>query len=125
MSEKKKQYKRLLQSMRKRKIQLMKRITPAEREMMNILKYLNVYYKFQKPFFHRGTLYIVDFFLPQQKMVIEVDGSQHNYRKQRYYDERRTEFLETKRGVKVIRFTNSEILRNPNYVIEQLESLLQ
>jgi very-short-patch-repair endonuclease len=103
----------------------MKRITPAEREMMNILKYLNVYYKFQKPFFHRGTLYIVDFFLPQQKMVIEVDGSQHNYRKQRYYDEMRTEFLETKRGVKVIRFTNSEILRNPNYVIEQLESLLQ
>lgn len=102
----------------------MKRTTPAEREVKRMLKYLRIYYKPQKAFFHKGTLYVVDFFLPNKKIVIEVDGIQHSIdQRQVEYDKRRTEFLESKRGVKVIRFTNSEVLETPDVVFDKLESI--
>jgi very-short-patch-repair endonuclease len=118
------EYKRQLSFLRNRRIQLMKRTTPAEREVKRMLKYLRIYYKPQKAFFHKGTLYVVDFFLPNKKIVIEVDGIQHSIdQRQVEYDKRRTEFLESKRGVKVIRFTNSEVLETPDVVFDKLESI--
>jgi len=126
MNSKHREFKRQLSFIRNRRIQLMKRTTPAEREMRRMLKYLGISYKSQKAFFHRGTLFIADFFLPDKKIVIEVDGIQHSTnQKQVEYDKRRTEFLESKRGVKVVRFTNSEVLETPDLVFDQLESIVK
>jgi len=50
--------------------------------------------------------FIVDFCSPAQKLIIELDGSQHL--DQAGYDAKRTRFLESK-GYRVLRFWNYEI----------------
>lgn len=52
--------------------------------------------------------YVVDFYCPKKKIVIEVDGSQHYHEKGLNYDKDRTEFLEKVRKLKVLRFNNIE-----------------
>lgn len=52
--------------------------------------------------------YIADFYSAKAKLVIEIDGSQHNTLEAREYDSRRTEYLE-QFGIRVIRYTNQEI----------------
>ena len=67
-----------------------------------------------QPRFHRQKIignYIVDFYCPKLKIVIEIDGIQHYEEDNAKYDFRRTEFLENL-GLTVIRFDNSEIKRD-------------
>jgi len=52
--------------------------------------------------------YIVDFYCPSKKLVIEIDGSQHFTEKKIDYDRLRTAYLEST-GLRVLRFTNTEI----------------
>ena len=53
--------------------------------------------------------YIVDFYCAKAGLVIEIDGSQHYSDMGEEYDKKRTEELE-KLSVKVIRFTNPQII---------------
>ena len=55
--------------------------------------------------------YIVDFACRSKKIVIEIDGGQHNEENNIEYDKTRTEYLNSK-GYKVIRFWNNEIDQN-------------
>ncbi|CAM5632837.1 endonuclease domain-containing protein [Rhodanobacter lindaniclasticus] len=56
--------------------------------------------------------YIVDFHCESRKLVVELDGSQHNEE----VDRERTRFLEAQ-GLKVLRYWDSEVL-------QQLEAVL-
>ena len=58
--------------------------------------------------------YILDFFCMESKLVIELDGGQHD--KQTTYDDARTEFLRTQ-GYRVLRFWNNELLENEQGVL--------
>ncbi len=53
--------------------------------------------------------YIVDFCAPRQKLIIELDGSQHLEQKE--YDSERTKYLEAK-GCRVLRFWNNDVMNN-------------
>lgn len=53
--------------------------------------------------------YIVDFYCPEKKLIIELDGSQHLLKKE--YDAARSEFLET-HGLTVLRFWDNDVLNN-------------
>ena len=55
--------------------------------------------------------YIVDFCCEEKKIVIEIDGGQHNEPKNIEYDKKRTEIINSE-GYKVIRFWNNEINEN-------------
>ena len=55
--------------------------------------------------------YIVDFYCPSAKLVIEIDGSQHYEEKGLIYDKIRTETL-NQNGLTVLRFTNGQINRH-------------
>ena len=55
--------------------------------------------------------YIVDFVCRSEKIIIEIDGGQHNEPEAIEYDKKRTEFLESK-GYRVIRFWNNDIDKN-------------
>jgi very-short-patch-repair endonuclease len=70
-------------------------------------------------FRHQASIgnYIVDFACLTIKLVIEVDGGQHNIDKAR--DERRTRWLEGQ-GYKVMRFWNNEVLQNLDGVLETI-----
>lgn len=58
--------------------------------------------------------YIVDFYFPEHKLIVELDGSVHLARKEK--DAERTGHLEAA-GYKVIRFANVVIYKNINKAI--------
>jgi very-short-patch-repair endonuclease len=61
--------------------------------------------------------YIVDFYAPQLKLVVEIDGDTHDEQKE--YDARRDNFLKNK-GYEVLRFTNEAIHQDLEGVLEIL-----
>jgi len=63
--------------------------------------------------------FIVDFYCPAETLVIELDGEQHYTSEGIIYDARRTGYLNLK-GVRVIRFENSEILYGLELVLEKI-----
>ena len=72
---------------------------------------------------HPIGIYIVDFYCHKLKLVIEVDGSIHNLEAVKKEDEERQKQLETD-GLKVVRFTNEEILKNEEIVIQKINLLI-
>ncbi|MDX1920256.1 MAG: endonuclease domain-containing protein [Candidatus Caenarcaniphilales bacterium] len=55
--------------------------------------------------------FIVDFYVPKIKLVIEIDGETHFEDNAIEYDRQRTAILEGY-GLKVLRFTNKEVYEN-------------
>lgn len=68
--------------------------------------------------------YIVDFYSAQLKLVIEIDGPSHFTDEGIEYDKARTNYLQSL-GLKVIRFTNDDIYRRVNSVIEQISKEIE
>ena len=64
--------------------------------------------------------YIVDFICFEARLIIEVDGGQHNGALGRARDERRSKWLQGK-GVTVLRFWNNDVLGNIEGVWEEIE----
>ena len=88
--------------------ELRKRSTPEEKHLW--YDFLSKY----KPRFQRQKSidnFIADFYCHEAKLVIEIDGSQHFTKEGKRQDLFRTEILEGY-DLKVIRFTNSQILTN-------------
>jgi very-short-patch-repair endonuclease len=63
--------------------------------------------------------YIVDFFCPAKKLVVEVDGSQHLTDEGITADEARTRWL-TAEGYVVLRFYNVEVIENIEGVLARI-----
>jgi len=61
--------------------------------------------------------FIVDFVCFENKVILEVDGSQHLEREK--MDAERTNFLE-RSGFHVLRFTNDEVKNELNAVVEKI-----
>ncbi len=98
--------------------QLRENMTDAERHLwakirMKQLKGYQFYR--QKPI---GD-YIVDFFCPKTKLIIEVDGSQHFSGEKIEYDRIRDEYLSS-RSLRVLRFTNTDVLTHIEGVVESI-----
>ena len=68
--------------------------------------------------------YIADFYCPEAKLIIELDGSQHFEEKEIEYDEKRTAFLE-KYGLKIIRIPNNMINEQFNEVCEYIDNYIK
>jgi very-short-patch-repair endonuclease len=68
--------------------------------------------------------YIVDFYCPEKKLVIELDGDVHFLPTGSDYDYERSKFLE-KQGITVIRFENDEVKENLDGVLEAIQSYLK
>ncbi len=67
--------------------------------------------------------YIADFFCPQAKLIIELDGAPHTDEERTYRDADRTRWLETN-GCRVIRFWNIDIFQRPTEVTEAIYQAL-
>jgi very-short-patch-repair endonuclease len=93
--------------------------TPAERVLWSKLrnKQLNgVKFRRQQPLGH----YIVDFVSFDKKLIIEIDGGQHNEEEILSQDEVRTAWLKSQ-GFRVIRFWNNEVLENLEGVLLNIQ----
>jgi very-short-patch-repair endonuclease len=67
--------------------------------------------------------YIVDFYCPEQSLVIEVDGDSHVDADQVVKDRQREQYLQSL-GLRVIRYINDDILKNLDGVLEDLAERL-
>ena len=63
--------------------------------------------------------YIADFACPTQRLIVELDGSQHARAGAAHYDLQRTQRLEAD-GWTILRFWNDEVLRDIDNVCEHL-----
>ena len=83
--------------------------------------------RFAKSLRHNQTeteyTYVVDFVNMENKLIIELDGGQHNDLESKNYDNKRTKFLENS-GFKVIRFWDDEVFTNLVGVLETILSNL-
>ena len=64
--------------------------------------------------------FIADFVCLERNLVIEIDGGYHQLPEQQTSDEERSEWLNSQ-GLKVMRFTNDEILNNIEQVINRIK----
>jgi len=94
-------------------------MTPQERKLWYFLKFLQPRFLRQRPIVY----YIADFYCPQLKLIIEVDGQQHGTSDNRAGDAERTKVLNDF-GVSVIRFTNAEIDNNFTAVTHAIKTHL-
>ena len=67
--------------------------------------------------------YIVDFYCPEQSLVIEVDGDSHADADQVVKDKQRETYLQSL-GLRVIRYINDDIVKNLDGVLEDLAARL-
>jgi very-short-patch-repair endonuclease len=68
--------------------------------------------------------YIVDFINFDSRLVVEIDGGQHNEEEMRHKDEDRTMWLR-ERGYQVLRFWDNEVLKNVDSVLEKMLAALK
>jgi len=71
---------------------------------------------------NRTIYFIADFYCAEKKLVIEVDGSIHEKKKQ--YDEYRSYIL-SELGINIIRFNNKQILGDIENVLKELEGIVE
>ncbi|MBW9086352.1 endonuclease domain-containing protein [Rhizobium wenxiniae] len=101
---------------------LRRELTKAEAAMWNMLRDL-------RPFgarFRRETPigpYIADFAWLSARVVIEVDGDNHETNYGRRHDQKRDAFMRAE-GFTIIRFDNLQILDGPDYVFIEIENQL-
>lgn len=97
---------------------LRKNQTPQEQKIWQLLRnnqFQNLKFRRQYPI---GD-YVVDFICKEEKIIIEIDGGQHNIDKNIEKDKLRTEYLKSK-GYRVIRFWNNDVDKNLEGVYEEL-----
>ena len=98
---------------------LRKNMTPQERKLWGVIRNRQFYgYRFLRQYVI--DIYIVDFICREKKLIIEIDGGQHNEPKNLEYDKQRSLYLESK-GYRTIRFWNNEIDNNLTGVYKQLQ----
>ena len=98
--------------------QLRKNSTDAERALWRVLRSRQVAgYKFrrQQPL---GP-FMVDFVCLEGRLIVELDGGQHNGEEQKANDESRTAWLQAQ-GFRVLRIWNHEVLKEPDSVCEMI-----
>jgi len=96
--------------------ELRKKLTDSENALWSHLRgkqLLGVQFYRQKPI----GQYIVDFFAPRAKLVVEVDGSQHMEEDHIQRDKDRDEYLKGL-GLKVLRFNSRVVLTETDAVME-------
>ncbi len=71
--------------------------------------------------FHRQKIignYIVDFYCPELDLVVEIDGSSHDFKEE--YDAKREEFLKSLK-LNVIHFEDKRVKQDLNAALAELE----
>ena len=101
---------------------LRKNLTSQERVLWKFLRnrqVMGLKFKRQVPI---GN-YIVDFLCEEKKIIIELDGGQHNFENNIQKDTERTQFLNAE-GYKVYRFWNNDVDDNLEGVYQKILEIL-
>ena len=103
---------------------LRKGSTPAEATLWQMLKKRQVLgVKFRRQF--SVGPYILDFYSPEIKLCIELDGAGHYTPDGAEYDEARTKYLTQIHGIRVIRFENKQVFDSANGILHEIEETVR
>jgi very-short-patch-repair endonuclease len=106
--------------LKQRRRDLRKQLTPSEATLWKHLQNRKLNNKkFTKQ--HSIENYIVDFYCPEEKLIIELDGEGHNNLGQVNYDEVRDNRLQ-ELGFKLLRFENKLVFENLDYVLATISA---
>ncbi|MBI5633183.1 MAG: endonuclease domain-containing protein [Nitrospirae bacterium] len=67
--------------------------------------------------------FVLDFYCPQQKIAIEIDGDTHFAEGAEEYDSERQQIIESY-GITFLRFTNAEVMENIDGVMLRIAKLI-
>ena len=101
---------------------LRKNLTPAEATLWKSLKNRQMEGRRFRRQFSVGN-YILDFYCPEVKLAVELDGHDHFTFFGSMKDDERTEYL-NKKGIRVIRFENIEVFEYLENVLEEIRKCL-
>jgi len=79
-------------------------------------------YKFRRQY--SVDHFVIDFYCPELKLAVELDGDVHDIPEQKEYDIERQKYLE-EFGIKFIRIKNEEFLGNPNKAFKKVEKQIK
>jgi very-short-patch-repair endonuclease len=91
-------------------------MTPAEKCFWNAVKtdkFMGLHFRRQQVIYG----FIADFYCEELNLVVEIDGGIHEQQKD--YDKLRTAIINLY-GIRVIRFTNEEVINKSDWVLEKL-----
>lgn len=92
--------------------------TEPEKQFWNLVRNKQVRgLKFRRQ--HQVGKYIVDFYCPSVRLIVEIDGETHASEAGKLNDNIRTRFLQS-HGYKVVRYTNREVIGNLDGVYQDL-----
>lgn len=100
--------------------------TPAEIRFKGILKALKIKYEFQHIVFvnEKGKFFIMDFYLPDYNVGIEIDGGYHFTHEQYLKDKERTKtILKFLKIRNIIRFNNDDVTLDQSF-LNKVERIL-
>lgn len=84
--------------------------TAYEKIFNDTLIDMKIPFQREKIFYHDKSFYITDFYFPQKRVVVEIDGQYHQKEEQAVKDQERTDNLINKCGVDhVLRVRNEQI----------------
>ncbi len=99
--------------------QLCSNQTNAEKLLWQKLRKRQLGVRFQRQYVFDNK-YIVDFYCASLKLIIEINGGQHN---DNHQDDIRDNYIK-KRGCKILRFWNNDILENIEGCLSQITNLI-
>ena len=109
--------------LRKYRQELRENLTPAEAFLWSYLKRSQLDgRKFRRQ--HGIGPYIADFYCPECRVIVELDGAGHKDPIAEEKDAARTRFLESF-GIRVLRFENKEVFESLEFVLESIRTALR
>ena len=69
--------------------------------------------------------YILDFYCPELRIGIELDGKEHFTSEGELYDNRRSEYLFHTYGIRILRFENEDIYHSISSVLDEINTLIE
>ena len=112
-----------LQSLTHRRRELRRNSTRAEAFLWTVLRKSQLDgKKFRRQ--HSIGPYIVDFYCPECRVIVELDGAVHAGLLAAERDIRRTQFLKNL-GMEILRYENEQVLKNRESVIESIRAVLR
>lgn len=67
--------------------------------------------------------FVVDFYSPELRLAIEIDGDSHDWEGAQEYDRDRQAFLESK-GTRFLRFRNQEVYQDIDAVMDKIRKVI-
>lgn len=106
-------------ALKPRRKQLRNRATETEKILWTCLNKGKLGHKFIRQYSVEG--YVIDFYCPETKIGVELDGNYHKNKSQLKYDGYRTKWLMAY-GIKLIRFWNWEVKTQLTQVLKRIKN---